>query len=240
VREHNATSRKLLEAEPGFAETRQSLQAILDSKERIPAVVRRGDWLYNFWRDEKNPRGLWRRTSLESFRQAEPQWDVILDLDALAAAEKENWVWGGAQLLGGRSTRCLLSLARRRRRQGGAGVRPGHPALRGDGFTLPEAKSELDWLDEDHVFVGTDFGPGALTDSGYPRVVKLWKRGTPLSAATLVYEGQKTDVAAFASVDPTPGFERVVVGVRPTSSPTRWPCGRTASCCPSTSRWTPS
>jgi prolyl oligopeptidase len=216
VREHNATSRKLLEAEPGFAETRQSLQAILDSKERIPAVVRRGDWLYNFWRDEKNPRGLWRRTSLESFRQAEPQWDVILDLDALAAAEKENWVWGGAQLVGGRSTRCLLSLSR-----GGADakvVREFDLATRrfvSDGFTLPEAKSELDWLDEDHVFVGTDFGPGALTDSGYPRVVKLWKRGTPLSAATLVYEGQKTDVAAFASVDPTPGFERVVVGRSP-------------------------
>lgn len=216
VREHNAASRTLLEAEPGFAETRQSLQAILDSKERIPAVVRRGDWLYNFWRDDKNPRGLWRRTSLESFRQAEPHWDLILDLDALAAAEKENWVWGGAQLVGGSSTRCLISLSR-----GGADakvVREFDLATRGfvaDGFTLPEAKSELDWLDEDHVFVGTDFGPGALTDSGYPRVVKLWKRGTPLSAATLVYEGQKTDVAAFASVDPTPGFERVVVGRSP-------------------------
>ena len=216
VREHNATSRKLLEAEPGFAQTRQSLQAILDSKERIPAVVRRGDWLYNFWRDEKNTRGLWRRTTLESFQQAAPAWDVVLDLDALARNEKENWVWGGAQLLGGRSTRCLISLSR-----GGADakvVREFDLATRRfvtDGFSLPEAKSEVEWLDENHVFVGTDFGPGSLTDSGYPRVVKLWKRGSPLSAATQVYEGQKTDVSAFASVDPTPGFQRVVVGRSP-------------------------
>ncbi|WP_435526381.1 prolyl oligopeptidase family serine peptidase [Ideonella oryzae] len=216
VREHNATSRKLLEAEPGFADTRQSLQAILDSKERIPAVVRRGDWLYNFWRDEKNPRGLWRRTTLQSFQLAAPTWDVILDLDALARDEKENWVWGGVQQVGGPSNRCLISLSR-----GGADakvVREFDLATRrflADGFSLPEAKSEVEWLDQDHLLVGTDFGPSALTDSGYPRVIKLWKRGTPLSAASTVYEGQKADVAAFASVDPTPGFERVVVGRSP-------------------------
>lgn len=230
VREHNTASRKLLEARPGFAETRHSLQAILDSKERIPAVARRGDWLYNFWRDEQNPRGLWRRTTLARFRQANPQWELILDLDALARAETENWVWGGAQLLGGRSTRCLVSLSR-----GGADakvVREFDLATRRfveGGFTLPEAKSELDWLDEDHLFVGTDFGPGSQTDSGYPRVIRLWKRGTPLSAAVKVYEGRQTDVSAFVSVDPTPGYERVLLGRSPdffTNEIALWQDGR--------------
>ncbi|GAA0740282.1 prolyl oligopeptidase family serine peptidase [Ideonella azotifigens] len=216
VREHNAASRSVLEAQPDFEATRTRLKDILDSRDRIPLVSREGEYLYNLWKDHAHPRGLWRRTTLDSYRQAEPQWDVILDLDALAKAENENWVWSRATRLGGKSTRALVALSR-----GGADatvVREFDLATRrfvDGGFTLPEAKSDVAWLDENTLFVGTDFGPGSLTDSGYPRVVKLWKRGEPLSAARTVYEAQKTDVAASISVDHTPGFERVVFGRAP-------------------------
>jgi len=216
VRERNAASRKALEAHADFETNRARFKQIMDSRERIPYATRRGDWLYNFWRDEAHPRGLWRRATLAEYRKVEPAWELLLDLDALAKAEGENWVWQGANCLGGASTRCLMSLSR-----GGADatvVREFDTATRGfvaGGFTLPEAKSQLDWLDQDRVLVGTDFGPGTMTDSGYARQIKLWRRGQPLASAALVYEGRSTDVSAFASVDPTPGFERVVVGRSP-------------------------
>jgi prolyl oligopeptidase len=213
VRARNAATRPLLEARPEFAGNRTHLKAILDSSDRIPYSTRRGDFLYNFWRDQQHPRGLWRRTTLAEFRKADPAWDVLLDLDALAKTQNENWVWHGAQLLGGASTRCLISLSR-----GGADaavVREFDLATRdfvSGGFELPEAKSQVDWLDENTLLVGTDTGPGSMTDSGYPRTVRLWQRGTPLSASQLIYEAKQADMVATASVDHTPGFERVVLG----------------------------
>ncbi len=216
VRERNAVSRPLLEAHPDFQANRKRFKEILDSKESIPVATHQGGWLYNFWRDEQHPRGLWRRATLAEYRKPQPAWDVVLDLDALAKAENENWVWAGSNCLGGASTRCLISLSR-----GGADasvMREFDLATRKfveGGFALPEAKSSLDWLDENTTFVGTDFGPGSLTDSGYPRVIKRWKRGEPLPAAVTVYEGKSTDVSAFASVDRTPGFERVIFGRSP-------------------------
>jgi len=211
VKQRNAASRPVLEAHPDFAANRTRLKAIMDSKERIPTAARRGEHFYNFWQDAEHPRGLWRRTPLASYAQAQPEWDTLLDLDALARAENENWVWKGAQCLGGRSTRCLLQLSR-----GGADatvVREFDLATRrfvDDGFRLPEAKSSVTWLDEQQVMVGTDTGPGSLTDSGYPRVMWLWKRGQPLAEAQRVFEAQPSDVAAEAIVDRTPGFERVL------------------------------
>jgi prolyl oligopeptidase len=216
VREHNAATRQALEARPGFDALRTGIKAVLDAKDRLPSVARRGDWLYNFWQDADHPRGLWRRTSLAEFRRAQPAWDVVLDLDALARDEKENWVWKGANCLGGASTRCLLMLSR-----GGADatvVREFDLATRHlvpGGFMLPEAKTEVEWFDERHLIVGTDWGPGSLTDSGYARVIKLWTRGQPLASAVTIYEGHQTDVSAFASVDHTPGFERVMLGRSP-------------------------
>ena len=216
VRERNAASRKVLEAQPNFAADRQRILEIMDSPERIPYATRRGAHFYNFWRDKAHPRGLWRRTTLAGYRQAEPAWETLLDLDALAKAENENWVWKAVDCLGGASTRCLISLSR-----GGADavvVREFDEATRqfvADGFALPEAKSEMVWLDQNQVFVGTDFGAGSLTSSGYPRVIKLWQRGTPLSNAKTVYEAQVSDVSASVSVDHTPGFERVVFARSP-------------------------
>ncbi len=211
VRERNAQSRKVLEAWPDFDRTRDTVRAILDSKDQIPGVVRRGDWFYNFWRDDRNPRGLWRRATLAEYRQPHPAWETVIDLDALAGAEKENWVWAGTNCLGPEYERCLITLSR-----GGADahvVREYDIATRrfvADGFVLPEAKSDVDWADENTLYVATDFGPGSLTDSGYPRIVRRWSRGTPLAEATTMFEGETTDVAAGVSVDHTPGFERTV------------------------------
>ena len=211
VRERNAESQKVLQARPEYAPTRARLLQILNSKERIPAVVRRGDWLYNLWQDEANPRGLWRRATLAEYRKPQPAWETVLDLDALAAAEKENWVWGGSTCLGPGYWRCLISLSR-----GGADAKVVREfdtvakAFVAGGFVLPEAKSDVTWLDADTLYVGTDFGPGSMTDSGYPRVVKRWKRGTPLAQAVTVFEGETKDVAASVTVDRTPGFARTV------------------------------
>jgi prolyl oligopeptidase len=211
VRERNAQSRQVLEAFPRFASMRDDFRAILDSREKIPYFSRRGDWLYNFWQDASHQRGLWRRTTLAEYRKPEPAWELLLDLDALAKAEGENWVWHGAQCLAPAYERCLMKLSR-----GGADagvVREfdiREKRFINNGFTLPEAKSDVGWASPDAIYVGTDFGPGSLTDSGYPRVIKRWQRGQALSAATTVFEGQKQDVAVSVSVDRTPGFERTV------------------------------
>ncbi len=211
VRERNAESEGLLQAEPGFEALRGSIREVLDSKEQIPYVTRRGDWLYNLWRDASNPRGLWRRATLAEYRKAQPAWETVIDIDALAQAEGENWVWGGATCLGPDYRLALVALSR-----GGADAQ----VLRefdtvaktfvAGGFALPEAKSSADWMDADHLYIGTDFGPGSLTDSGYPRVIKRWQRGQPLSAAVSVFEGETQDVAVSVSVDSTPGYERTL------------------------------
>ena len=211
VREHNARARQALESWPLFESTRDALRAVLDSKEQIPGVVRRGDWFWNFWRDDQNPRGLWRRTTLSEYRKPQPAWDVVIDLDALARLENENWVWAGTRCLAPAYERCLILLSR-----GGADAQVvrefdiGRREFVPDGFVLPEAKSSVDWIDEDALYVATDFGPGSLTDSGYPRVIKRWRRGTPLAGATTMFEADQADVAAGVSVDRTPGFERTV------------------------------
>jgi prolyl oligopeptidase len=213
VRERNATSTALLEAAPLFADNRAKVQAVLDNREQIPGISRRGNYFYNFWRDAQNPRGLWRRTTLDEYRKAKPVWDVLLDLDALAKEEGENWVWAGANCLAPDYNRCLISISR-----GGADAkvtREFDVAKREfvkDGFFVPEAKSRLDWIDINSVYVATDFGPGSMTKSGYPRVIKRWQRGTPLTAAVQVFAGQESDVSAFVSVDKTPGFERTTFG----------------------------
>ena len=213
VRQRNAETETLLQARPGFEDRKRQIREVLDSKDQIPYVVRRGEWLYNFWRDAQNPRGLWRRTTLAEYRSPETAWETVIDLDALAKTENENWVWGGANCLGPEYRLCLLSLSR-----GGADAKVAREfdtvAKRfvTGGFETAEAKSQLDWIDADTVYIASDFGPGSLTDSGYPRTIKRWQRGQKLADAVTVFEGQAKDVSAFVSVDPTPGFERTVFG----------------------------
>jgi prolyl oligopeptidase len=216
VRERNQQSRAALEAHPRFASMRARFLEILDSREKIPNVTRHGEHLYNLWQDAKHPRGLWRRTPLAEYRKAEPAWEPVLDLDALGVADKENWVWKGATCFGPAHERCILALSR-----GGADATvlrefdtstKRFVAAKDRGFVAPEAKSFIDWIDADTVYIGTDFGAGSMTDSGYPRVIKRWRRGTPLAEAVTVFEGQSKDVAAWVGVDRTPGFERTVFG----------------------------
>lgn len=214
VKQQNEATAKRFASDASFERTRGQILEVLDSDAHIPYVGRMGDYLYNFWRDKAHPRGLWRRTTLAEFRKDQPQWQVLLDVDALNRAEHKRWVFKGAQCLKPDYTRCLISLSP----DGGDAVTvrefdlPSRSFVRG-GFELPVAKSQVDWIDRDTLYVGTDFGPGSMTESSYPRIVKQWRRGTPLDQATVVYEGQPTDLAVSASHDNTPGFERDFVSV---------------------------
>jgi len=216
VKERNAESTGELTHSAQFEALNHRILAILDSDARIPAIQKLGPFYYNFWRDAKNPRGLWRRTTLEEYRKAKPGWEVVLDLDALSKEEKENWVWHGAQVLRPEYKLALISLSR-----GGTDasvVREFDISTRSfvkDGYALPEAKSRVAWRGPDSLFVGTEFGPGSLTKSGYPRIVKEWRRGTPLAQAAMVLEVQSDDMDVSAHRDLTPGFERDVVVRRP-------------------------
>lgn len=211
VAEHNTPTIARL-AGARFDELRAEALQVLDSDERIPDVARRGDYLYNFWRDAERPRGLWRRTTLEEYRSDAPTWDVVIDVDALAATEGENWHWAGVDVIAPEFTRALVEFTR-----GGGDttvVREFDMETRqfvSDGFILPEAKHDVSWLDEDTLLVGTDFGDGSLTTSGYPRVLRRWRRGTAREDAETVFEGEASDVAVGAQVSREPGFERTFI-----------------------------
>ena len=208
VRERNAATEKELTAAPGFAALRARLLAIYDSKDRIPSVSVYNRQLYNFWQDEAHPQGLWRRTTLAEYKKPAPRWETVLDLDALAAAEKEGWVWHGASCLYPKYDRCLVHLSR-----GGADAEVVREfdtvkkAFVADGFTLPEARSSVAWKDRDTLYVATDFGPDTLTRAGTPRIVKEWRRGTPLSAARTLFEGAVTDLGVDASREVGPRIQ---------------------------------
>jgi prolyl oligopeptidase len=195
-----------------FERMRTQALEVLDTDARIPYVRRRGEYLYNFWRDAANPRGLWRRTTLDSYRSHSPDWDVLIDVDELARVDDEKWVWAGANVIYPEHTRALISLSR-----GGSDaaiVREFDISTRefvDGGFALAEAKSATSWADPDTLLIGTDFGAGSLTESGYPRIVKRWRRGQPVEDAQTVFEGSPSDVIATAGVDRTPGFERTML-----------------------------
>jgi len=200
VREQNAVSTKELEAHPEFKLLNEKNLAVYQSDERIPYIIKRGDYHYNFWQDKQHVRGIYRRTNLEEYRKQSPKWETVLDFDKLAKEEDENWVYAGMNCLYPDQNLCLVSLSR-----GGADA----AVIREfdmrtmqfvkDGFKLPEAKSTVSWVDENTLFVGTDFGPDTLTGSGYPRIAKRWNRGTPIEQATTLYEGNKDHVGTFVS-----------------------------------------
>ncbi|MFG2218820.1 prolyl oligopeptidase family protein [Streptomyces sp. NPDC048685] len=209
VAERNAETAAALAADAGFPVLKERLREVLDASDRIPYTVRRGAFLYNFWQDAEQVRGVWRRTTPEQYRKDSPDWEVLLDIDALAAAEDEKWVWAGAQVRRPDHDRALVCLSR----DGGDAVVVREFDLAtgtfvDDGFRVGEAKTRIGWIDADTVFIGTDLGPGSLTDAGYPRTVRSWRRGTPLEESVLVFEAGKGDVAAWGTHDTTPGFER--------------------------------
>ena len=208
VEERNQATREAFAEDAEFESLEQRLLGIFDADDRIPYVYKAGDWYYNLWQDEDNPRGLWRRTTLDEYKKPNPTWEVVLDIDALGREEGENWVYAGAPILVPSYDRCLLRLSR-----GGADavvVREFDLIAKtfvDGGFWLPESKGSASWAGPDEIFVATDFGPGTMTDSGYARIVKLWRRGQPLEEATTVFEGESSDVSVGAYAELSPGFE---------------------------------
>lgn len=209
VARRNARTEARLTGTPLFTELESGIREVLDSRDRIPFVTARGGYYYNFWTDEQHPRGLWRRTTPESYRSADTEWEVLLDVDALNEAEGENWVWHGARFLRPDLDRALVDLSR-----GGADADvtrefdlPTRTFVE-DGFSRPEAKGGMSWIDRDTVYLSTDLGPGTMTTSGYPRTVRRLRRGEALESAELVYAGEETDLSISAFRDHTPGFER--------------------------------
>jgi prolyl oligopeptidase len=188
------------------------LLEVIDSDDRIPIVSRRGTHLYNFWRDREHPRGLWRRTTLESYRSPSTDWDVLLDIDALGLLEGAAWVFSGATLLPYDYTRALVALSP----DGGDAVMVREFDLQTrafveDGFVVPTAKSVYSWIDRDTIYLGTDFGPGSMTDSSYPRTVRRLRRGQRHADAEVVHEVASGDLEVVGVHQHTPGFERDLV-----------------------------
>lgn len=197
----------------------QRIRAALDTDSRIAYPVRRGEFLYNFWRDGAHPKGLWRRTSLDSYLAgesdpAETEWETVIDVDALAQAEGENWVWKGTVCRYPDYDRALILLSR-----GGADATVVREfdlstcefVTGQDAFYLPEAKSDVCWVGRDEILIGTDLGPGSLTDSGYPRQVRRWVRGQAVEDSEVIFSGHSDDVAVGGWFDSTEGFERLFV-----------------------------
>ena len=197
ARGQNELSLAELEAHPLFEPIHDRALEILTSDDRIAYPSLQGGMIYNFWRDAEHVRGLWRRTTVEDYRNDQPEWDVLLDLDALAEEEGKNWVWAGASCRYPAYDRCLVRLS-----IGGADAtvtREWDMETRefvDDGFRLDESKSAISWRDRDSVFYGPAFTGDQVTDSGYPRTVRIWERGTDASEATIVFEGEQGDVAS--------------------------------------------
>lgn len=198
VKKHSDATAAEFKAVPGFQATYDAILEELNSDDRIPYVSRRGKYLYNFWRDAKHIRGIYRRTTMQEYRKPNPKWEIVLDIDKLAKEENENWVYKGMSVLYPGYTRGLLRLSR-----GGADAVVVREfdlktlSFVKDGFSLKEAKHRVSWIDKDHLFVGTDFGKGSFTKSGYPRFVKIWKRGAPLKEAKTVLEVDEKSVWSY-------------------------------------------
>jgi prolyl oligopeptidase len=200
VEARSAATRSAVARDPAYESLRERSLRILDSRDRIAMPDIRGGRLYNFWQDASNPRGVLRRTSWAAYVAGAPDWETVLDVDALAAAEDVPWAFGGTVDLPPAHRRCLLRLSR-----GGAdAVEAREFDLQAmdfvpGGFRLPEAKQSAAWIDGDTLLVATDFGPGSMSDSGYPRVVRRWRRGTPLDAAEPLYEAPATHMGVWVA-----------------------------------------
>jgi prolyl oligopeptidase len=195
ARAHNAISEGSLTADAAFKPLEERLRAIYSSKDKIPSPAVANGAIRNFWTDGEHPRGIWRQTTLAEYKKPQPNWTTILDVDALNKAENASFVFHGASCLYPQEKRCLVRLS-----PGGGDavvIREFDVEKKEfvkNGFVVPEGKSSVAWKDETTIYVGTNFGPGTQTKSGYPRVVKEWKRGTPLADATQVFEVKESDV----------------------------------------------
>jgi prolyl oligopeptidase len=194
----------------GFAADRDALAAIYDRPDNIPYVTRRGGLLYNIWKDAENPRGIWRRTTLDSFRGPNPAWETLLDVDKLAIEENQDWILNAVQTLPGNHPRAILSLSR-----GGSDAvtlrefDTDSKTFVTDGFVLPEAKGGAQWFDADTLLLSSAHGEGMATISGYARTVRLWRRGTDVGKAPVIFATTPENMAAYCDIDRTGAQLRV-------------------------------
>ena len=199
VLENNDNTAKAYKSLPIYEELYQQALSALDNNSRLPSVNKKGKYLYNYWKDSDNPRGIYRRTSLKQLKKDQPKWETVLDMDQYNRDHEGNWVFKGMSCLPPKNRQCLVYLSP----GGGDSVvlkefDSKKKSFVEDGFSLPNSKMRVSWRDQDHLYVGTDFGPGSMTESGYPRLVKLWKRGTPIEQAETLYGADKKSVSAFA------------------------------------------
>ena len=198
-------------ADAAFAADRDTLASIYDRPDNIPYISRRDNFVYNLWKDANNPRGLWRRTTIEQFRKDEPAWDVVLDVDALAKAESEDWILSWVSTLPGNHRHAMLSLSR-----GGSDAAVLREfdietkAFVEGGFHLPEAKGGATWLDADTLLLSSAYGGETMvTTSGYARTIRLWRRGTGIDQAPVLFEVPATSMVAYVSIDRTVATPRI-------------------------------
>jgi len=201
VNAHNAKTLGVLQGDARYEGLHQQALDIVQSKDRIPGVgFNRDGSLDNFWQDAEHVRGVWRRTTQDSYKTATPQWETILDIDALSTAEGKNWVYKGSTCLQPDERLCLISLS-----DGGKDavvVREFDSVTKtfvDGGFDLPESKGGASWIDADTLLISRDFGPGSMTSSGYPMIVKRLKRGQSIDQAETIFTGQPTDVSVSGS-----------------------------------------
>ncbi len=197
VEAQNEKSQKALTQNSRYQKAEKDTLAILEAKDKIPTGYFEGSNIVNFWRDDVAVRGLLRKTPYTEYKKANPKWKTILDIDALAKKENENWVFKGMDCLEPEYQYCMVSLSRGGKDATVSREFDGKKMKFVDkGFTLPEAKTGLTWADKDHLLVSTDFGEGTLTESGYPRQIRLWKRGTPIASAKTLMNIEVKDVRA--------------------------------------------
>ena len=223
VREWNSGTLDTLKANPLYEELYNEALAIVNSEDKIAYPSQRGDHVYNFWQDETHVKGIWRRATLESYMSGAPEWDILLDVDALAEEEGESWVYKGSSCAEPANRRCIITLS-----PGGsdAAVRREFDvetkSFVEDGYTLPVAKGGTSWISEDELLVATDWGEGTMTESGYPFVVKTWQRGTPLEEAEEVIRGDQTDVGVWPFAIHTEARTYVAFSEADTFYETKW------------------
>ncbi len=201
VQRENSRTLATLEADPMYPVFFREIEGVLLASDRVPFSEFSRGYFWNFWQDAAHPKGVLRRTSLADYRTSDPKWEILLDLDQLASVEKVDWIYKGRTRLSKNSSRWLLQLSR-----GGKDA----VELReydfetkrfiSDGFNLPEAKTAVSAIDDNSIFIATDFGPGSMTDSGYARIIKLWRRGQPLADAETVFQGEVADVSVSSIV----------------------------------------
>lgn len=215
VKGANSLAVERLSHDPRFEEVRQKIIKLFSAKDRLPGVTRMGDYLYNHWQDEKHPRGIYRRTTLEEYRKNEPKWETVLDLDALSEGMEEGWALASVAEEEGQHRRAMIRLS--------IGGRDAVVTREFDlqkmefvkgGFELPAGRTSTTWLDENTLLVGAANGEGTLSGSHYPLTVRVWKRGTPLSEAREIFRAEKTDLGVWSYVEKDPVTGKKFVGIK--------------------------